>query len=52
VTELNFGPPVTACPSPNWGVWSAADAALPTGPYQVPNIFLKKNYMYKFLQKC
>ena len=26
-TELNFGPPVTACP-PNWGLWSAADTAL------------------------
>ena len=28
VTGLNFGPPVTACPSLNWGVWSAADTAL------------------------
>jgi len=29
VTELNFGPRVTACP-PNWGLWSAADTTLLT----------------------
>jgi len=30
VTGSNFGPLVTAWP-PNWGVWSAADTALPLG---------------------
>ena len=29
VTGLNFGPPVTAWATPNLGMWSAADTALP-----------------------